>query len=140
MFNKILSDNSNIKYIKKILVVEDHRSIREIFVASLYDESSDIVVLQAANSEQAREIFANNPDIQMVVMDYNLNGDSSTGADLTREMLAQNAKLYIVANSCDEDLNRELIASGCRITTENKSPLDLIKKMSEKNLFLENTQ
>jgi DNA-binding NarL/FixJ family response regulator len=56
----------------KILVIDDHVLIREALQALLKKLKRGAVVLEASDSRQAMEIFANNADIGLVMLDLNL--------------------------------------------------------------------
>jgi DNA-binding NarL/FixJ family response regulator len=58
--------------IMKILVIDDHVLIREALQALLKKLKRGAVVLEASDSRQAMEIFANNADIGLVMLDLNL--------------------------------------------------------------------
>ena len=56
----------------KILVIDDHVLIREALQALLKKLKRGAEVLEASDSRQAMEIFANNADIGLVMLDLNL--------------------------------------------------------------------
>ncbi|HEY1979998.1 MAG TPA: response regulator transcription factor, partial [Xanthobacteraceae bacterium] len=56
----------------KILVIDDHVLIREALQALLKKLKRGVEVLEASDSRQAMEIFANNADIGLVMLDLNL--------------------------------------------------------------------
>jgi DNA-binding NarL/FixJ family response regulator len=58
--------------IMKILVIDDHVLIREATQALLKKLKRGAEVLEASDSRQAMEIFANNADIGLVMLDLNL--------------------------------------------------------------------
>jgi len=139
MLLKIVSHNSAYTPITKVLIVEDHKTLREIFVEWINDDVSGVSILQAANSKEAITVLKDNPDIQMIIMDYKLNGDDKTGADLTRQILRDNKNLLVVANSNDHIFNQEMVEAGCQLVNQDKSPLQLLKVLSENNILLGNT-
>lgn len=68
-----------------ILIVDDHRLIRDGIRASLADETDICVADEAANSEEAIAKLAQHSDVRVVVMDISL-GDSDDGIATTRQI------------------------------------------------------
>jgi DNA-binding NarL/FixJ family response regulator len=56
----------------KILVVDDHVLIRQAMHGVLKKLRRDAVVLEAANSEKAMQVIAENPDLRLVLLDLTL--------------------------------------------------------------------
>lgn len=106
---------------KKVLLVDDvvryHGSIA-LQMNRLAPNA--IQVIGAFSAEQASRIFAEHPDIDLIVMDGNL-GDESNTSDLVRTM-RETFKGPIIANSGSPESNIKLVAAGCSHRTSDQSP------------------
>src|SRR5882757_5096265 len=56
----------------KIIVIDDHVLIRQAMHGVLKKLRRDSVVLEAANYQQAQQLFSNNPDIGLILLDLTL--------------------------------------------------------------------
>ena len=57
----------------KILIVDDSLTAR-VEVANILNKTGDFSVLEAADGEQAVEVASQEPDLDMIVCDYNMPG------------------------------------------------------------------
>ncbi|MGB3779715.1 MAG: response regulator transcription factor [Tunicatimonas sp.] len=79
-----------------ILIVDDHRMIREGIRVSLADVPDLRVVDEAANSVEALAKLAQYPDVRVVVMDISL-GQGEDGIATTRQVVQQFPRVRVLA-------------------------------------------
>jgi DNA-binding NarL/FixJ family response regulator len=65
----------------KILLCDDHALFREGLRHVLQPLDSELVCLEASAAEQASELVAQHPDLDLVLMDLNLGGTNLVGID-----------------------------------------------------------
>jgi PAS domain S-box-containing protein len=120
---KILSD-------KTILIVEDDKNSVELFKAIMKDH--DLKILYAADGFEALELFKQNPDISMVLMDIRL--PKLDGLETTRKLKKIRSDVPVIAQSAyvmaeDKKASRN---AGCEDfiakPLEEEKLLELIKK------------
>ena len=85
----------------KILVIDDHVLIREALQALLKKLKRGAVVLEASDSRQAMEIFANNADIGLVMLDLNL--PDRDGLAVLSELREQHPAVAVVVMSAIQE-------------------------------------
>ncbi|MBI9110693.1 diguanylate cyclase [Maridesulfovibrio ferrireducens] len=85
----------------KVMVVEDSITVRHWISAVLIRQG--LTVLEAANGEEACKIFADNPDIKLVLTDYTMPG--MDGRELTAKLRLRRHmdELSIIVLSSDEN-------------------------------------
>jgi diguanylate cyclase (GGDEF)-like protein len=138
-----ISRNSNIK----ILVVDDSKLARtherDLLEVHLYN------VFEAASGEEALKILHENPDIRLVIVDYNMPG--MDGIELTRNIRSkfsmdklgiiglssindQKLSVNFIKNGANDFINKPFLAEQlyCRITQniELLEQFDIIRQMS----------
>lgn len=87
----------------RILLVDDHRILRQGLAALLKAHGTDIEVLEAENGRTAVQLAENEmPDV--VVMDLSM--PELNGIDATRQIVANNPKVKVVALSAYSDRRR----------------------------------
>lgn len=110
-----------------VLLVDDHAVVREGY-RRLLERRGDIVVLgEAANAEQAHELFSRLTP-QVVVMDIALPGVS--GIEAMRRMLTLQPGTRVLIFSMYEDpifANRALQAGACGYVTKASAPNVLVE-------------
>jgi CheY-like chemotaxis protein len=94
---------------EKILLVEDNRTIISTVKLSLANIAE---VLAAETVEEARLMFAQNPDIVLIAMDGRLHSGHIETVELTREIRSQFSGV-MVAISGDYEAQKLLIEAGC---------------------------
>lgn len=94
---------------KKVLVVEDYEMQRALIHARLKRIAE---VMLAENSRQARHMFKTNPEVYLIMMDFDLGAAESTGADLIREFLASGFHGPIIAMSSYPESNQKMMKAG----------------------------
>jgi len=85
----------------KILVVDDHALIREALKQLLQQLCEKLIVLEAANCEDALNLAAQNPDIGLILLDIQMPGKS--GLDGLTEFREKYSNIPIVVLSASED-------------------------------------
>ncbi len=117
---------------KKILIVDDQKEVRELVEITL--RSGDYKILQAKNAQDAVEtVKAEKPDL--VIMDIMMPGEMD-GFQATR-ILKGNPQtkeckiIMLTAKGQTTDLDEGFGAGADGYFTKPFSPLDLIKKVEE---------
>jgi len=108
---------------KKILVVEDNDSWQSSWKRDL----QEFQLLVADSIKEAKELFSQNSDIDLIVMDACVPGDSPNTMDLVREI----RKVYqgpILANSSIFEYRKTLMSAGC---DKECHKFDVVKKVLE---------
>lgn len=93
----------------KILMVEDDRDVIRAWSLWLRQES---IMLVASTVEQASELFIQNPDICLIVMDGCLTGFELETVDLIKKF-RQTFAGPIVAASANRDYCLRMMEAGC---------------------------
>lgn len=88
--------------IVKILVVDDHALVREGLQQVLQGLREQIEVLEAANCDQAFGIALNNPDLDLILLDYNL--PDMTGLEALRILGLRHPELPVLMLSASADV------------------------------------
>ncbi|MBR5272947.1 MAG: response regulator transcription factor [Clostridia bacterium] len=113
---------------KKILVVEDERSIREFIVINLVHNGYK--TFEAANGVEALEIYNNNTDIDIVLCDVMM--PEMDGVTLSKILREKNRTLGIVmltAKTQEEDKITGLFAGADDYITKPFSPSELMARL-----------
>ncbi len=79
-----------------ILIVDDHRMVREGIRASLAELPDIQIVDEAANSAETLAKLAQYPDVRVVVMDITL-GNGEDGIAITRQVVQQFPQVRVLA-------------------------------------------
>lgn len=85
----------------KILVVDDHALIREALRAVLKELQGDAVIIEAPDAGQALQRIADNPDLELILLDPNLPDRS--GFDLLSELRESHPAISVVMISAASD-------------------------------------
>ncbi|MDD5290296.1 MAG: response regulator [Patescibacteria group bacterium] len=116
-----------------VLLVEDQffqKNALKIFLGK-----AGIDIIDSNTGEKALEILRSNPQIKIVVTDFNLSygGGKMNGLDLLKQIKKDFPKTKIVVMSCDYDLKAEtFLQAGAAefLSTKNGSAiLEAIKKL-----------
>ena len=117
----------------KVLIVEDHRSFREVLKDCLSDESLSVVLEYAANGREAMEKVDSSPP-DLVLMDIRL--PDMSGLELTKKIKENHPNtVVVILTSYDFAEYRELATSYgaksflCKGDTNKKDLLALIKSL-----------
>lgn len=113
---------------KKILVLEDEKSIRDFVVLNLSRAGYDIV--EAETGEQALELFDSTPDIDIAVLDVMLPGID--GFEVCKSIRASNQKVGIImltAKVQENDKVTGLMNGADDYVAKPFSPLELIVRV-----------
>lgn len=103
---------------KKILVVEDDSSLQNIIYRGL--RSYPVVVLQAHSEEEAKKLFAENDDIDLILLDGCLSGDDPSALYLIPEF-QKRPEVILVAMSSNPSLRQMMLERGCHHEVEGKN-------------------
>ena len=93
----------------KILIVDDHALFREGLIHVLNVLEEQIIILEASDSDQALLLISENPDIDLVLLDLNLQGIN--GFDVLSHVTQQYSALPVVilsASNQRSDIQRAL--------------------------------
>lgn len=113
---------------KKILVLEDEKSIRDFVVLNLSRAGYDII--EAETGEQALELFDSTPDIDIAVLDVMLPGID--GFEVCKSIRASNQKVGIImltAKVQENDKVTGLMNGADDYVAKPFSPLELIVRV-----------
>ncbi len=111
----------------KILVVDDHALIREALRGVLKELKEDAVIVEAPDSRQAMQLIAENPDVELVLLDLNLPDRS--GFDVLAELRESHPAVSVVMLSASND--RADIAKGLYL-----GALGFIPKSAQREIML----
>jgi DNA-binding NarL/FixJ family response regulator len=109
--------------IHRVLIVDDHKIVREGLAGLMQFESDIEVVGQAADGLQAIELSEKlQPDV--VIMDVNLG--EMNGVEVTREILARNPGVRVIGLSMhiDPDIARGMRDAGAAAYLNKGAPSD----------------
>ena len=95
--------------LKKILAVEDLQHKQDEWRSAL---NGRVDFLSALTIKEAIELFDNNPDVDVVVMDACVPGDTPTTQGLIRK-IRETFKGPMIACSSDSSYRRLLMSCGC---------------------------
>jgi DNA-binding NarL/FixJ family response regulator len=87
----------------KILVVDDHPLTREALRGVFADLSSNPETFEAADSQEAMNLVAEHPDIQLIVLDLNL--PDRDGFSVLAELRERHPEIAVVVLSGAQDRN-----------------------------------
>ena len=113
---------------KKVLVLEDEKSIRDFVVLNLSRAGYDII--EAETGESALELFDSNPDIDIAVLDVMLPGID--GFEVCKSIRASNQKVGIImltAKAQENDKVTGLMNGADDYVAKPFSPLELIVRV-----------
>nr|WP_320192029.1 response regulator transcription factor [uncultured Desulfobacter sp.] len=110
----------------KILIVDDHRAIREGLKVILQLESDFLIVGEAEDGKQAINLaLALAPDV--IIMDIDLG--EMHGIEVTEQILSRQPDICVIGFSMhsDQDLARDMCKAGAKAyLSKNDSPDQLI--------------
>lgn len=121
---------------KKILVVEDEAAIREFVVINLKRAGYETV--EAETGEEAIDIFFNNDDFQVVLLDIMMPGID--GLSVCKQIRAKNATVGIImltAKSQEMDKVSALMMGADDYMTKPFSPTELVARVDSLNRRVE---
>jgi hypothetical protein len=95
--------------LKKVLIVEDSRGWQSDYARQL---NGRVQILAALTIKEAEELFAANPDINAIVMDACVPGDSPTTPPLVRKIRETFAGPMIAASGAVW-FRKQLMECGC---------------------------
>ena len=113
---------------KKVLVAEDEASIREFIVINL--ERAGYTVLQAADGSEALRVFAENGDIDVVVLDIMMPHVNGLDVCKTLRALSFNVGIILLTAKTQEmDKVTGLMTGADDYVTKPFSPSELIARV-----------
>jgi DNA-binding NarL/FixJ family response regulator len=124
----------------KILVVDDHALVREGLQQVLQGLQEQVEVLQAANCGQAFDIALNNPDLDLILLDFHL--PDMTGLEALRILGLKHPELPVLILSASSDvmmMRQVLNAGACGFVTKSSLSDELlfaVKKVLEGEVYL----
>jgi DNA-binding NarL/FixJ family response regulator len=111
----------------KILVVDDHVLIREALHSVLRELKGDATIVEAPDSCQAMRRIAENPDLELILLDPNLPDRS--GFELLAELRERHPAISVVMLSASDD--RDDIARALEL-----GALGFIPKSAQREVML----
>ena len=124
----------------KILVVDDHALVREGLQQVLQGLQEQVEVLQAANCGQAFDIALNNPDLDLILLDFHL--PDMTGLEALRILGLRHPELPVLILSASSDvmmMRQVLNAGACGFVTKSSLSDELlfaVNKVLEGEVYL----
>ncbi len=94
---------------KKVLVVEDNRFYSDMIFSNF---GSKVLVMKAFTIKEAENIFQENPDIDVILMDACVPGDTPNTMGLVSK-IRETFKGPIITISSDSSYSKKLIEAGC---------------------------
>ena len=113
---------------RKILVLEDEAAIREFVVINL--RRAGYTIVEAESGEQALELFAQNPDLDIALLDVMLPGID--GFEVAKKMRAQNPAVGIIlltAKTQEIDKVTGFLSGADDYVTKPFSPSELLARV-----------
>ncbi|OFZ99062.1 MAG: hypothetical protein A2Z64_14700 [Betaproteobacteria bacterium RIFCSPLOWO2_02_67_12] len=112
----------------KILIVDDHPLVREGVRHTLASLQRDVIVLEAGNANEALELSAQHPDLDLVMLDLALPG--MPGLAVLEELRQRGctAPVVVLSGSCER---ADVIAAL------NSGAMGFIPKLSSSELMLQ---
>jgi len=116
---------------EKILVVDDEKSIRDVFLAAFFDEYK---IIPAASGQEALNILNRPNDIDLVVLDVMMPG--MTGTQLLREIkkIDPDQKVVLLTGCSSEELAIEALRLGADEYMEKPFDIEKIRAVFERLL------
>jgi CheY-like chemotaxis protein len=112
----------------KILIVDDEEMLRELLNRLL--RKSGHFVLESADAEGAFEVFVKNFDIDLVITDFRMHGDS--GIDLINKIRNnRDARIWLVSNVLQDHIKQLALSSGAEQALEKN---DLFLKLVDQGI------
>lgn len=111
----------------KILVVDDHVLIREALRGVLKELQDDATIVEAPDSRQAMQRIAEDPDLELILLDLNLPDRS--GFDVLAELRERHPAISVVMLSASND--RDDIAKALDL-----GALGFIPKSAQREIML----
>ncbi len=113
-----------------ILIVDDEKTAHQLYKLMLKSEGYHL--LHAENGREAVDVFLNNPDIDLILMDIKM--PVMNGYDATREIRKQNNQVIILAQTAYAMASdkKKAFEAGCN--DHLAKPIDrqlLLKKINE---------
>ena len=112
-YRLIFTVNHKTLKIMKILIVEDNCVNIQLY--KMYLRNYDVEILTASNGLEGVELFRNNPDINFILMNYEM--PIMNGIEATIEIRKFNKDIVIVMVSAsfgvDKKLQEDVMKSGC---------------------------
>lgn len=108
-----------------VLLVDDDDTVLDVGMMML--ERMGYQVLGAKNSSEAIDVYrANRGGIDLVLLDYNLSGES--GADTFKKLreIDPNARVVLSTGTCENQEIRDIMRHGCRGMIQKPFGLDAL--------------
>jgi DNA-binding response OmpR family regulator len=116
----------------KVLVVEDDRMLQRMIALQLRDTAT---VLSAHTLDEARNLFANNPDVRLVVLDGCLGSAFRVQIPDTLPLIPEMREIFhgpIIAASSFPSFREMMMGAGCDHHCVDKRGLSLeIRRLLE---------
>ena len=103
----------------KILVIDDDPQFHMVFKQMIESAIPRPIVISAYNLTDAKTIYEKHRDVKVIIMDGCLDSAEPNTAPLVRE-IRKTYQGIIVANSSNEDGQKQLVEAGCRHASPSK--------------------
>ncbi len=108
---------------KKVLLVEDYPGWIKIIKGGLENEAE---VLSAVTIREAENIFSENSDIAIIIMDACVPGDEPNTLPLVKK-IRETFKGPIIAISSSDSYRKQLVEAGCDYECEKKKIPSMVR-------------
>jgi PleD family two-component response regulator len=118
---------------QKIILIEDDKFIREIYVFSL--EKAGFIVLSSVDGDEGLKTAFDNPDVKLILLDVimpKMNG-VETLRKLKSNPLTQNIPVILLSNLTDDEIVNEAMELGAYsfIAKSQISQMELVDRVKE---------
>ncbi len=100
---------------KKVLIVEDSHGYYSRYRSDLEDLTSEVQMLLAWKISQAWELFSQNSDLDVIIVDACMHSQEPDTMPLVKKIREAGYKGHIVANSNSSKNNKVLLEAGCNL-------------------------
>ena len=134
-FSPVITHSRTQDQMKKLLIVDDNRDIRELVIATF--DPTEYRVLEAADAMRAIAIATvEKPDF--IIMDVTLEGGIN-GIEATRTIksnpLTKSCKVIILTGTDEKQVQKEALKAGAEsFFVKPFSPLDLLQRIDSLSL------
>ena len=114
---------------EKILVVDDEKAVRDVFIAVFFEEYK---IIPAANAQQAMDILRRPNDIDLIVLDVML--PDLKGTELLKEIKKTDPryKVVILTGHSSKEIAIEALRSGADEYIEKPIDIENVKEIFER--------
>jgi hypothetical protein len=111
-----------------VLLAEDYVLLNDLFTRDM--EKADISVFSAKTLSETKRLYDENKDeLDAIIMDACLEGDTPDTLLIVEHMIASGFKNPIIATSCDIHFSEMLMQSGATHISEKYQAVELLLEL-----------